>query len=399
MGTLAGGNTVGLALPILAAPILGRLYAPAEYGALAQYMAFSAILAVAGTLQFQHAIIAEKSDRAARQIVWLCLAAATGTGLVALVLVALAWPLWLDKTAAGAWLWFLPLSVAAAGIAAGGSFLANRFGHYRRLAALPVLQTTVTVALSVALGFAAWGSAGLLTAYLAGQAVQAVAFGLYLSHSDIAATRPNSRRLAVLTRRHWKFPAFTLPTEFAGQVNLQIPVFFLTAIGADATLGAFARARQLVSMPITTLGGAVAQVFRRDAAEQYRQTGTCRPLMRKTAGTLFAVGFAPFAIILWQGPLIFETYLGPNWREAGELARILAPMLLLRLMVSPLATVLYFTGHQLLDFRLMIGSAVILLLATSLGWALGSGAGIVWAFAGGYCLIYILYAAFSWAVA
>ena len=399
VATLTGGNAVGLALPILAAPILGRLYVPAEYGALAQYMAFSAILAVTGTLQFQHAIIAEKSERAARQVVWLCLASATGVGLLSVVGVAFAWRLGLNETAAGAWFWFLPLSVAASGLAAGGSFLANRQGHYRRLATLPVLQTTVTVGLSVALGFAALGSVGLLTAYLVGQVVQALAFGLYLKRAGIGSEWPGFRRLAVLIRRHWKFPAFTLPAEFAGQVNMQVPVFFLTAIGADATLGAFTRARQLVSMPMTTLGGAVAQVFRRDAADQYRATGTCRPLMRKTAGALLAVGLPPFLTIIWQGPLIFETYLGPNWREAGELARILAPMLLLRLIVSPLATVFYFTGRQSLDLRLILASVVILLTSTSVGWMFGGATGIVWAFAGGYGLIYVIYAVYSWAAA
>lgn len=399
VATLTSGNAVGIALPILAAPILGRLYAPAEYGALAQYMAFSAILAVAGTLQFQHAIIVEKSERAAKQIVWLCISSATAVGLLSVIGLALAWPFWLDETAVGAWLFFLPLSVAASGLIMGGSLLANRLGHYRRLASLPVLQTTVSVGMSVALGFSSWGSAGLLTAYLVGQGVQAFAFGLYLKRYGIWSAWPGSRRLALLIRRHWKFPAFTLPAEFAGQVNLQVPIFFLSAIGADATLGAFSRARQLVSVPMTTLGGAVSQVFRRDAADHYRTMGTCRPLMLKTAGALFAVGLLPSLILMWQGPLLFETYLGPNWREAGELARILAPMLLLRLIVSPLATVFYFTGKQSLDFRLTIASSVILLTSMSLGLKVGGATAIIWAFAGGYGLIYILYAVFSWMAA
>jgi O-antigen/teichoic acid export membrane protein len=44
MATLMGGNAVATAVPILAAPVLGRLYEPADYGALAQYMAPAAIL-------------------------------------------------------------------------------------------------------------------------------------------------------------------------------------------------------------------------------------------------------------------------------------------------------------------------------------------------------------------
>lgn len=390
---------MGMAVPILAAPILGRLYAPAEYGALAQYMAFSSILTVAGTLQFQHAIISEKTERAANQVVWLCIASAIGVGLLSVLGLMLAWPFGLNVTAAGAWLWFLPLSVTSFGVVAGGSFLANRLGHYGRLALLPVLYTTVIVGLSVAFGFATWGSAGLLTAYLMGQGVQALAFVLYLHHYGIWSKWPGLRRLALLIRRHWRFPAFTLPSEFAGQINMQVPVFLLTAIGADATLGAFSRARQLVSMPMTTLGVSFAQVFRRDAAEQYHTTGTCRPLMLKTAAVLLALGLPPLLIILWQGPLIFEVYLGPSWKEAGEIARILAPMLLLRLVVSPIATVLYVTGKQALDLVLMMFSIVIMLIATTVGFIFGGATEIIWSFAGAYVLIYVVYAVFSWMAA
>ena len=120
---LSGGSAVSMVVPILAAPILGRLYAPAEYGALAQYMAFAAILSVVATLQFQHAIISEKTLRAAKQVVWLCITSSSVVGLLAGIGVALAWPLGLGGTAAGAWLWFLPVSVALSGIVAGGSFL------------------------------------------------------------------------------------------------------------------------------------------------------------------------------------------------------------------------------------------------------------------------------------
>ena len=389
---LSGGSAVSMVVPILAAPILGRLYAPAEYGALAQYMAFAAILSVVATLQFQHAIISEKTLRAAKQVVWLCITSSSVVGLLAGIGVALAWPLGLGGTAAGAWLWFLPVSVALSGIVAGGSFLANRLSHYRRLAGLPVLHTALTVGLSIALGISGWGSAGLMTAYFAGQVVQALAYGLSLKRSAIGAERPALRQLALRARRHWKFPALTLPSEFAGQINMQTPIFALTAIGADATLGSFARARQLVSMPMTALGGAVAQVFRRDAAEHYRTTGTCRPLMLKTAGGLFAAGLLPCLLILWQGPFLFEAYLGPDWREAGELARILAPMLLLRLMVSPITTILYFSDNQALDLCLTILSAAIIVIAVGMAWLLGETASsIILAYSIGYIAIYILY--------
>jgi len=390
---LSGGSGVALAVPVLAAPILGRLYTPADYGALAQYMGPAAVLAVLASLQFQHAIIAEKADRGAGSAVWLVvLSTLVAAGLTALIVAAL-WAPVLTGTAAGPWFVVLPLNVAGTGVIASGTFLANRHRRYRFIILVQIGSTLTTVAMSIILGLLSWGANGLLSAYFLGQAVQTLGYlWLLRSFRTTLWPRPSARRLRALVRRHWKFPVYTLPSEFSGQVNMQVPIFVLSALGADATLGAFTRARQLVSMPVTVVGGSVAQVFRREAAEMYRNTGSCRVLMLRTAGWLLAVGLGPCVLFMLLAPWLFTTYLGTAWREAGEIARILAPMLLLRLIVSPLTTVFYFTGTQALDLQLMIGSTVLMAFCLGLGWTIGGTAlSIVWAFSGGYGAIYLMY--------
>jgi O-antigen/teichoic acid export membrane protein len=401
VATLMGGNAVAMAVPILAAPVLGRLYVPSDYGALAQYMAPAAVLAVLASLQFQHAIIAERTDRSAGQVTWLTLLGGLAGAVLTVVMVAVLWRPLLAGSAAGEWLWLLPLTVASAGVIAAGGFLANRHQRYSWMARLAISHMLVTVALSIALGFLGWGADGLLTAYFLGQFVQLVAY-LHLL-LDLRATImpwPGMARLRVLVRRHWKFAAFALPSEFSSQINMQMPVFALSALGADATLGAFTRARQLVSMPITVVGQSVAQVFRREASELHRKTGSCRALMRRTALWLFAAGISPCLFFMVFAPWMFSFYLGPDWREAGEIAQILAPMLLLRVVVSPLTTVFLFTGNQALDLKLMITSAVLMALFIGTGCILGGTAlSVIWAFALCYGVIYLIYIIASFRVA
>lgn len=392
VAVLASGNVFALVLPIVTAPILGRIYSPGEYAALAQYMAVAAILACLATLQFQHAIIAEKSKRAARQVVWLCVVSSVAAAALAAVGVAAGWSIGLSRTAAGAWLWLLPLTLLASGVVTGGTFLANRLGNFGWMSSLPVAQTATTVVMSIWLGMRGWGSAGLLTSYFAGQVMQALIFIVYLARAGVWDRRPSMRHLGGYARRHWKFPVYTLPSEFSGQINMQIPIFALSGIGANASLGAFARARQLASLPVTTVGSAVSQVFLRNASEMYRETGSCRPLMFRTASGLMAFGILPCLLFMWLAPWLFTVYLGPDWREAGELARILAPMLLLRVAISPLTSVLFFTGNQRLDLWLMVISALIMLFATGLAWVLFASAGaIVAGFSIGYAAIYCIY--------
>jgi O-antigen/teichoic acid export membrane protein len=388
-----GGNTVAMAVPILAAPLLGRLYDPADYGALAQYMAPAAVLAVLASLQFQHAIIAERTDRSAGQVTWLTLLGGLAGAMLTVVMVAVLWRPLLAGSAAGEWLWLLPLTVAGSGVIAAGGFLANRHQRYGWMARLAISHVLITVALSIGFGFFGWGADGLLTAYFLGQLVQLAAY-LHLL-LDLRATIfpcPGLARLRVLVRRHWKFVAFSLPSEFSSQINMQLPVFALSALGADATLGAFMRARQLVTLPVTVVGQSVAQVFRREAAEMHRKTGSCRALMRRTALLLFGAGIGPCLLFTIFAPSLFSLYLGPAWREAGEIAQIMAPMLLLRVVVSPLTTVFLFTGNQALDLKLMITAAVLMALSIGTGWILGGTAlSVIWAFALCYGAIYLIY--------
>ena len=393
VATLMGGNAVAMAVPILAAPVLGRLYDPTAYGALAQYMAPAAVLAVLASLQFQHAIIAERTDRSAGQAAWLTLLGAIAGAVLTVAIVIALWRPLLAGSAAGEWFWLLPLTVAGAGVIAAGGFLANRHQRYGWMARLAIIHVLVTVALSIALGFLGWGADGLLTGYFLGQLVQLAAhISLLLDLRATIMPWPGVARLRVLVRRHWKFAAFALPSEFSSQINMQLPVFALSAMGADATLGAFTRARQLVSMPVTVVGQSVAQVFRREAAELHRKTGSCRPLMRRTALLLFAAGIGPCLLFTVFAPSLFSFYLGPAWREAGDIAQILAPMLLLRVVVSPLTTVFFFTDNQALDLKLMITSAVLMALSIGTGWILGGTAlSVIWAFALCYCAIYLIY--------
>ena len=389
---LTSGNVLAMAIPILAAPILGRLYSPTDYAALAQYMAFASILVVVATLQFQQAIVAEKSLRGARQAAVLCIAAAGIMGVLSVPLLVLGWLSGLQNTATGPWFAFLPLSVALSGVVTAGTFMANRLGNYGWLSFVPVVQVAGSTALSIWLGLIGWGSAGLLTAYLVGQAFQIAAFGLYLSGAGLSEGGKIWPLLPGYARRHWRFPAFTLPSGFLAQFNMQVPIFALTLVGADSALGSFARARQLVSMPVTALGKAASQVFRREGAEAYRKTGNCRPLMIRTALWLFAGGLVPCILFILFAPALFTFYLGPDWGEAGELARLLAPMLLLRLVTSPLTTVFQFTGHQANDLTLMALSAVILLSALSIAWVgWGTAYAIVTGFSIGYGIIYSVY--------
>jgi O-antigen/teichoic acid export membrane protein len=396
---LSGGQIVTMALPILAAPVLGRLYSPADYGFLALYMSVASVLAVTVTLQYHMAIIAEPGARQARALVYLCIILAAIFAVPAALGAWMLWATWLDAPvyhAARGWIALLPFSVLLNGLIAGTATLGNRHKRYKALATIPVISICANLSISLFLGFLGWGVHGLFLSYLAGQLAQALAYGRLWIALAGRPRLPGLVRLRVLARRHRNFPRYSLPGAFLSNVNMQLPVFALGAIGAADTLGQFSRARQLVSMPITLFGSAVAKVYRQEGAERYRQTGSCKPLLLRTAGVLFFAGILPCLGFMTVAPQLFALYLGEPWREAGVLAQILAPMLLLRMVSSPIATTFFFTGHQRLSFllslvsTLMVGGALLAALLLALPVQQ-----IVMAYSAATATVYVLYFLFA----
>ncbi len=397
---LSSGQISAALLPLAAAPILGRLYLPADYGALAAYMALSGLFGAVSTLQLHQGIIAERSEQRARELVLTATLVVAAIALVAAVVaMALFAGMATSETYASlrGWVLVLPLTVLSAGVTAAIASLANRRAAYGDLARIPVLAAVVTVVTSILLGVMGLGVTGLFISYFLGQAMSFVVHLNIYRRLEPERPRVGLRRLLYVGWRHRNFVRYTVPSQFLSVVSLDMPVYVLAATGSISLLGAFQRARALVSTPLSLIGGAVAQVFSQRASEQYRATGSCRGLYVRTGLGVFLLGLPPLVILMLWAPVIFRIVLGPNWGEAGEVARILAPMLLLRLVCSPLSTVFLFTGQQRLNFHLSV-AALVLNGGLVLGVAF-SEIEISWCiitYAVSYAIVYIMFLIWAW---
>lgn len=401
--TLSSGQVAASVIPILAAPILGRLYIPADYGMLAIYMALANLIGAASTLQLQLGILAEQSEQRAEQLVHVCLNSSRLVAILCLAVTAVIFVSMdsnLDHSNAQLWMLMLPLTILATGANVGIIALANRRASYGHMAYLNIYQVTISTTATVLLGFLGLGVHGLFIGYFAGHAISVAAHLALWRRLDPRGTPPSAARQLALVRRHRKFALYSLPSGFISIARMQLPALVLSSIGAISLLGAYARANAFVSMPMTLLGQAAATVFRQRAAQEFRATGTCRRLYVQTFTGLLALGIPPTLVLLIYGPELFRIILGPNWSEAGEVARILAPMLLVRLVTSPLATVFYFTEEQVRELTLSI-LANSLLAITVLGVAAAGGEGmtIIYTYATASVGVYAAYCVVGWRIA
>ena len=94
--------------------------------------------------------------------------------------------------------------------------------------------------------------------------------------------------------------------------------------------------------------------------------------MVRQAMLLLAAVAAPMVLVLLvAGPWLFARIFGPGWREAGELARALAPYIGVHFVAAPLAVVTMAWQAQRWAFRWALVGQVAFVAALGLGLRVG----------------------------
>jgi O-antigen/teichoic acid export membrane protein len=393
VATLSVGHVVATAIPILAAPVSGRLYTPEDYGYFGQYMSVAMVLGVLSAGQYPQAIVIEKRQGNAHALVAVAVAVTFAVSVLTAIGAGVIAGWFGASNALGpyhAWIWSLPIATFGTGVASALSAAANREVRYRELALGQIGAAACSVVASIVLGYQGAGSHGLFIAFFASQAVSvAWLLALFGRRAFQPITLRRMRHVAAL---HWKMPLFTLPGQFVNTFTGYVPIYALIGLGDTGAIGNFNRAMQLLAMPLAFVGQAVSQVFRQRAAADIDDCGTCWPLFKKTAFALVAVSVVPTILLAYSAPAVFGAVLGPRWYGAGDVARILLPMLMLRTIASPLSAVFILFGRQQQDLWIMVLSCVVTIAIVSAAYVFtGRSSAVIGAYCLGQSAMYAIY--------
>lgn len=401
---LGSGTALAQAIPVLASPLLTRLYDPAQMGMLALYLSVLAVLVVVGTGRLELAIPLARRTGEARVLLRVCLVlAAAGSGALALLLAAgtwaaAAWPG--DRPAPPTWLWMLPLGMLFASAGQSLGYWSNRRALYRRMAAARVAQSSATCGGQLALGAWAAGAAGLIGASVLGQALQATLLWRHARREPAYRRRLPRRAWRAVLRRHRRFPAYMIPGQLANVASAHAPVLMLATLFDPALAGLYALAERVLLMPAAVIGSAVGDVYRQHAAAEFHARGECRALFTATARRLALLALAPMLVVLLAGAPLFAIVFGEFWRPAGELATILAPMAFFQFVASPLSQTVLLGGLHRLDMLWQFARLALAAGAMLAGWWAGADARLaVGLYAGAFCLLYGIHLVLQYRVA
>ncbi len=370
---LGGGAAAGQALALLCSPLLTRLYDVRAFGTFGTFTAVVSCLAAAATLRLDQAIVVERDEQGAEDVLRLCLLAVLGTAGLA-TLGALAW------AAMGGRGWSAPvLALLGPAVAIAGAFPAlslwfARAGRFRASGLYQATRSGFGVLVQV-LGGLALPVPGLL---VGGQvAGQGLATAVLLAADARRLSRVVRRgwsgaRLRAAWRRHLAFAVYGAPQALLRLVNTSLPVLLLPLLFGPAAAGLFWMAYRLLILPQQVLVEALRPVFFREAARLHAAGGDLQRASLRMAGLIGCLCLPVVLVLVLTGPWLFGLAFGPAWREAGRFAALIAGAWCLETMQMPSAVCVAVLGRQRAYLLAEAASLVLRLGALAAGGAAGS---------------------------
>jgi O-antigen/teichoic acid export membrane protein len=350
VGTVLRGSLFAQAIGFAILPLLTRLYAPSDFGALQLYQSILAILLVFATMRYEIAILRATSVVELKSLLVLCIVVNITIGLLLALgcgVLILAAPAWL-KGHISFVIWLLPLSFMISGIAQATSYWLTRESAFSTGANAKIAQSVGYCTSSTAIGIVGAGPSGMVIADIAGKIFSLAWIARFAKSQWQQTPIPITRAdITAAIRRYREFPLVAVPGGLVNALGgVMTPIMIYATFSASVS-GQFGLVERSLTLPVGLLITAVSQVFSAQISSGLRDgTQTARQVFHRYVLLLFAVGIGPVVLVVAAAPGLFIFFFGPEWAQAGQFARLMAPAYLLMLVTGGTNMTLMLIGMQ-----------------------------------------------------
>jgi O-antigen/teichoic acid export membrane protein len=365
------GTILSQVLPIIASPVITRLYGTSQFGVFATYSAIVGILSSISSLRFELAINLPKSDSQSYIISIFSLIFNLIFSLLVFFVLLIFDDILLKalKIESSSFVHLIPISIIIIGTYRTINFIKNRDKSFKDISKSKIIQSTGTIVTQLSFSNIL-NSFGLIFGTIIGQLVSTIylitSFDLksYLKNIN----RLNSRAIIAVFIRYKKFALYQTPSTLVESVSAQLPIFLLGYFYSPIIVGLFALSQRFIRMPIMIIAGSFGEVMRQKASEDFGSKGNARDTFVKVFKKLLFISSIPFIILFIFSPTIFSFVFGQEWYEAGVYARILTPIFWMSFVVSPVSVMIIIAEKQDLDLIIQIFLILFSALSLSIGY-------------------------------
>jgi len=348
VSSLGAGTIVAHLITLAFSPVITRIFTAVEIGEFALFHSIVVLLSVGATLTYEYAIVLPDNEKTARNLflsgffftlifsVLLLIAIAFGYNFIAA---------WMDISVV--LLLLIPPGVFANSLLNLVTNWFMRRTKYTDLSKAKITQSSAMGVIQVGLGLLSFTGIGLIAGHIGGR-ISYVIYQFQKQWKDLKYlfSAVNRTQIAETAREYSKQPKFVLAATLLSIGAIEAPVFLIGYLFDRELLGFYGLAFRVVSAPIALIGVSVGHVFFQQLADRKNRNQKVTAFLLKTWGALFLVGIVPFTVLFFFAEPIFSFVFGADWKTAGTVAAILAPLLFVQLLSSPTGKSLMVVNKQ-----------------------------------------------------
>ena len=338
--TLMTGTTIAQAIPIAISPILTRIYTPEDFGVLALFVAITSIFGSIANGRYELAIMLPKKDENAINIFALGLIITFSMSFILLVLVVLfneQITELLKNDEISVWLYFVPISVFFTGLYNILNYFNNRKKYYKDIANANIIKSIAAAVIQLSIGLIKGGVSGLISGQLVSQIFANMRLFKNIIKDKVLVSNISKVKMILLAKRYKDFPKFSMPGILVNVSMTNITNILISSLYDITTLGYYSVVQRVINLPSSLIGGAIGNVYFQESSLEKQQTGIAIKSFMGVLKKLTIVGILPYFILFFVVEDIFPFIFGDNWKIAGEYAKIVIPLSLIRFIVSPIS--------------------------------------------------------------
>lgn len=350
--SLLTSNGLSQLIPILLAPIIGRIFNPEDVAIQENFIAFATLLSVIAALSYESALVLPKDIKKANNLFALTLFISAGFSILCFLLRFFKSGIneLYQNTQFVDYILLIPIAVFLIALSNILTQWLIRNGQYPTISLNRFVQTTMIHSGYVLFGYLGWGVNGMITSWLLALFLP----NIHLLKKSLKFFDRNEVDLNAVKSVAVEYKNFPLVNSFQVFANILATQFLLFWIilyqyGAVA-LGLFALMNRYVRAPFNIVGSALGLVYYREAADAYNKGEDVMVIFTKSLKLIWLVGLCITLVITFAGPFLFEFYLGEKWKLSGEFASIIAPSIFFNFLFSPVSTTPWIYGKQKSSF-------------------------------------------------
>ena len=329
MAKLAAGSAAARLVGVATTPLITRLYAPADYGALSIFTSLITMIMPFVAFQYPSAIPLPKHNSVAVNLLSAIVALNVVTVAIITVGAVLFAPYIGDITeipVTGSYIFLLVLGLVGAGLYEIGSMYATRLRDYNRIAKTLLVQSLAGRLVQLALGLLGFKVFGLLIGQIISQSAGAGSlWRAPLQDLQRYRHRISVRRMYHALKRYSTFPIYRLPAQLLLSVSTETPLLFVAAIYSTSSAGQFGLAVSMTALPMRLFGRAVTGAYYAEVAALGKKAGAeIYALTKQVTVRLALLSILPTLALLVFGEPLFALVFGESWRLAGTIAGLLS---------------------------------------------------------------------------